>query len=405
MASAQLEKTDVTILISNRPEYFVAKGEVLKFDGFLKVYGGGKDDTLLPSLTNNQTLLPKLITAVETYSRPPARYSEAALVKKLEELGIGRPSTYASVISTIQSRGYVEKTDIEGIERSSRQLILQNSTVNETTNMEIAGEDRNKLIPTHLAEVTTDFLEKYFPSIVDYDFTANTENELDSIANGRQVWNKMVGTFYKSFHPLVQEAGEASRKEVSQARLIGKDPKTNLPIYARFGRYGPVLQRGESEDDQKPTFAPLPPNTKIETVTLEQALEMLKLPRMVGKTKSGEEIRANIGRFGPYVQIGKQFIAIKPLDPRTITESEAIQLFEDKLKQDAKRVILSFPSGIRVLMGPYGPYVNDGKKNARISKNADPKKLTEEECRKLLEEAPAKKRGFRRKRPVKKISS
>ena len=398
MAPAQLEKTEVTILVSNRPETFLAKGEVLQFDGFLKVYGGGKNDTLLPVLSKDQVLTPRLMAATEIYSRPPARYSEAALVKKLEELGIGRPSTYASVISTVQTRGYVVKTDMAGTERPARQLTLQDEAILETTNMEISGEDSNKLVPTHLAEVTTDFLEKYFPDIVDYAFTANTENELDDIANGRQVWNKMVASFYKSFHPSVREASEASRKEVSQARLIGKDPKTNRPIYARFGRYGPVLQRGETEDDEKPTFAPLPPNAKIESVTLEQALVMLKLPRMVGKTSDGEEIKANIGRFGPYVQIGKQFVSIKPLDPHTITVDEAVELYKAKLEKDAKRVILTFPSGIRVLEGPYGPYINDGKKNARISKDIDPKKLTEEESRKLLDAAPAKKRSFRRKR-------
>jgi len=397
MAPAQLEKTEVKIAISSRPEIFLAKGEVLLFDGFLKIYGGGKDDMLLPVLTKGQPLKPLQITASEVYSRPPARYSEAALVKKLEELGIGRPSTYASVISTVQTRGYVEKTDVSGSERPSRQLTLQNGTISESTKMETIGEDSNKLMPTHLAEVTTDFLEKYFPGIVDYEFTAHTEDELDSIASGRQVWNKMVGSFYKSFHPSVREAGEASRKEVSQARLIGQDPKTKQPIYARFGRYGPVLQRGETEDEEKPTFAPLPPNTKIETVTLEQALEMLKLPRLLGRTSDGEEIKANIGRFGPYVQVGKHFISIKPLDPRTITESEALKLYDAKLKQDAKRIILTFPSGIRVLQGPFGPYVNEGKKNARISKDIDPKKLTEEESRKLLEAAPAKKRNFRRK--------
>ena len=401
MASAQLEKTEVTILVSNRPETFLAKGEVLLFDGFLKIYGGGKNDTLLPVLTKGQFLSSRSMSATEVYTRPPARYSEAALVKKLEELGIGRPSTYASIISTIQSRGYVEKTDITGTERPVRQITLKDGTLQETTSVEITGEDKNKLIPTHLAEVTTDFLEKYFPDIVDYDFTANTENELDGIANGRQIWTKMVGSFYKGFHPSVRNAGEASRKEVSQARLIGQDPKTNRPIYARFGRYGPVLQRGETEDDEKPTFAPLPPNTKIETVTLEQALEMLKLPRTVGKTADGDEIKANIGRFGPYVQVGKHFISIKPLDPHTITETEALNLYQAKLKKDAKRVILAFPSGIRILLGPYGPYVNDGKKNARISKDIDPKKLTEEESRKLLDAAPAKKRSFRRKRTAK----
>jgi DNA topoisomerase I len=401
MSAAQLEKTEITITISNRSETFMAKGEVLQFDGFLKVYGGGKSDTLLPVVTQNEALTPLSMNATETFSRPPTRYSEAGLVKKLEELGIGRPSTYASIISTIQTRGYVEKTDIAGSERQVRELIVRNGNIDETTTTEITGADTNKLIPTSLAEVTTDFLTKYFPSIVDYDFTANTENELDQIASGKQVWEKMVATFYKSFHPLVGEASEASRKEVSQARLVGTDPKTKQPIYARFGRYGPVLQRGETEDDEKPTFAPLPPDTKIETVTLEQALEMLQLPRLIGKTPEGEEIKANVGRFGPYIQIGKVFVSIKPLDPHTITLDEALKLYETKQDQNAKRTIQEFSSGIRILNGPYGPYITDGKKNARLSKDDKPEKLTEAEAKKLLEAAPAKKRGFRRRRTSK----
>ena len=398
MAAARLEKTAIIIKISDQSETFTAKGEVLMFDGFMKVYGGAKDDTLLPALSKDQLLKLLSMNAVETYSRPPVRYSEASLVKKLEELGIGRPSTYASIISTIQSRGYVEKADLPGTERSVRQLKLQNSIIKELTTEEITGVDSNKLVPTHLAEVTTDFLAKYFPSIVDYAFTATTEDELDRIANGQQVWNKMVGAFYKNFHPLVLEANTASRKEVSQARLVGVDPATKQSVYARFGRYGPVLQRGETETDEKPTFAPLPPNTKIETVTLEQALNMLKLPRTVGKTGAGEEIKANVGRFGPYIQVDKIFVAIKPLDPHTITEAEARKLYQAKIEQDAKRVIQTFPSGIRVLRGPYGLYVSDGKKNARLAKTVSPEKLSEKECQDLLDRAPAKKRNFRRKR-------
>lgn len=399
MAAARMEKTEVTIKISNRSELFVAKGEVLIFDGFLKVYGTTKDDTILPALTNHQSLLLLGINALESFSRPPIRYSEALLVKKLEELGIGRPSTYASIISTIQSRGYVEKTDVAGKERSVRKLILQKGTINEVVNTELAGADNNKLVPTHLAEVIIDFLVKFFPDIVDYAFTANTEHELDRIAKGRLTWNNMVGSFYKDFHPLVGEASEASRKEVSQARLIGHHPKTNLPIYARFGRYGPVLQQGETEAAEKPTFAPLPPDTKIETVTLEQALRMFSLPRTVGQTTDGEEIKANVGRYGPYIQIGKNYVTIKPpLDPHTISEAEARKIYKAKLELDAKRVIQSFPSGIRILQGPYGPYVTNGQKNARLSKDVQPEKLTEKECKLLLSKSSTKKHSFRRKR-------
>jgi len=398
MSPAQVEKTDVTIAVSNRPEQLVAKGEILKFDGFLKVYGGGKDDTILPPLSIGQTLNLTSVTALETFSRPPARYSEAALVKKMEELGIGRPSTYASIISTVQTRGYVEKTSLEGTERQLRQLTLSQGNIQESATSEITGADTNKLLPTAVAEVTTDFLMKYFPNIVDYDFTADTENELDHIADGKEEWEKMIRQFYNGFHPLITEANEASRKEVSQARLVGNDPKTGQPIYARFGRYGPVLQRGEVESEEKPDFAPLPEGEKIETVTLEQALGMFKLPRVVGTATDGQEIKANIGRFGPYIQVGKTFVSIKPHDPMKITEDEARELYAAKLEKDRNRIIASFPSGVQILNGPYGPYISDGKKNARIAKDADPKKITEKEAQDLLAKAPTRPRRFRRKR-------
>ncbi len=398
MAPARLEKTEITIAVSNRPENLVAKGEVLQFDGFLKVYGGGKDDTLLAPVRQGQVLPLASMQALETFDRPPARYSEASLVKKLEELGIGRPSTYASTISTIQSRGYIEKSSLEGTERGLRQLTLAAGTASESATSEITGADTNKLLPTPIAEVTTDFLSKYFPDIVDYDFTADTELKLDNIADGQEKWEQMIAAFYSGFHPLVAEANEASRKEVSQARLVGNDPKTKQPIYARFGRFGPVIQRGEVESDDKPDFAPMPTGAKIETVTLEQALQALQLPRTVGQTDKGEEIKANIGRFGPYIQVGKTFVSIKPLDPHTISEAEALELYKAKLEKDANRIIATFPSGIQILNGPYGPYISDGKKNARLPKDTDPKKVTEPEAKKLLAEAPAKRRGnFRRK--------
>jgi DNA topoisomerase-1 len=297
MAPAETEKTEVTIGLSNRSEKLVGKGEVLKFDGFMKVYGGVKDDTILPAVQKGQQLDLDTMTATETFSRPPARYSEAALVKKLEELGIGRPSTYAPTISTIQAREYVEKTDLEGKERTIQTLSLLNGAVTEETITEITGADRNKLVPTPLAEVTTDFLTKYFPNIVDYDFTATVEAEFDRVAAGQETWNKMIAEFYKGFHPLIAEVADISRSEVSQAKELGIDPKTKKPVLARFGRYGPMLQRGATEDDEKPTFAPLPADTTLETVTLEQALTMFELPRIVGTTEDGQEIKANIGRL------------------------------------------------------------------------------------------------------------
>ncbi len=403
MAPAKIERTEISISISSQSEKFIAKGEVLKFDGFIKVYGGGKDDTLLPAIKVGQGLDTQSINATETFSRSAARYSEAMLVKKLEELGIGRPSTYAPTISTIQTRGYVEKTDLEGKEREITELSLVKDKVEIQKSTVITGADRGKLVPTGIADVVTDFLVKYFPKIVDYSFTARVEEDFDDIADGKQDWAKMIADFYKDFHPLVEKSEDISRQEVSQARELGADPKSGEPIFARFGRYGPMLQMGRTEDeDKKPKFAPMPAETTIDTVTLEQALEMFKLPRTVGKTEDGKEIKANIGRFGPYIQVDKTFVSIKPLDPREITEEEARELYKEKLAKDAAKHINEFASGIKVLNGPYGPYITDGKKNARIAKDVDPAKITEEEAKKLLKEAPAKKRGFRRKTTKKK---
>jgi DNA topoisomerase-1 len=402
MSEAKLERTEINIVSSVHKEQFVAKGEILRFDGFMKVYGGGKDDTLLPAVTIGQTLEAQKLAATESFSRGPARYSEAALVRKLEELGIGRPSTYAPTISTIQTRGYVEKQDLEGKPRSITEFTLEQGTVTKATSEVITGADRNKLVPTGIAEVTTDFLVKYFPSVVDFDFTAKVEASFDEIADGNQQWETMIRSFYKDFHPLVEASADISRQEVSQARLIGADPKSGDPIYARFGRYGPMLQKGETDDEAvKPGFAPMPADTTIDTVTLEQALVMFQLPRLVGTTEDGKEIKANIGRFGPYVVIDKTFVSIKPLDPHTITEAEARELYIEKVAKDAAKHINEFASGIKILNGPYGPYITDGKKNARIAKDLDPTKITEAEAKKLLKEAPIKKKRFvRRKKAV-----
>ena len=399
MSEAQLERTEITIGNSARPEKFIAKGEILRFDGFLKVYGHSKDDTVLPPVVRGDVLSVQSITARENFTRPPARYGEASLVRKLEELGIGRPSTYAPTISTIQSRGYVEKQDLTGTERSVQVFTLQNGTISSTTTTETTGADKGKLVPTHIAEVTTDFLVKYFPSIVDYDFTARVEEDFDRIAQGKQAWNEMIADFYKAFHPLVEGAADVSRHEVSQARLLGTDPKMNLPIYARFGRYGPMLQRGEVEDDsKKPEFATLPPGTTIDTVTLDQALEMFKLPRLVGLTEDGQEIKASIGRFGPYIQVGKTYVSIKPLDPHTITEEEARTRYHEKLEKDANKIIKTFEGGIQILNGPYGPYVTNGTKNARIPKDTEASGIDEAAAKALLDKAPTKKRRFSRRR-------
>jgi DNA topoisomerase-1 len=394
MTPASLDRTEITITVSDRKEVFLAKGEVLRFDGFLRVYGGGKDDVILPGVTIGQVLNLMSAAATETFSRPPARYSEASLVKKLEELGIGRPSTYAPTISTIQARGYVERGDLEGTEREITVVTLEKGEVATRIDKTIVGADRSKLLPTHLAEVTTDFLVKHFPTIVDFDFTAKVEAEFDEVASGKDDWAKMIAAFYKDFHPLVESSEGISRQESTQTRQLGLDPKSSQPIMARYGRYGPMLQRGETESEDKPDFAPLPEGSTLDTVTLEQALEMFKLPRLVGTTPDGQEMKANIGRFGPYVQVGKLYVSIKPHDPMKITEEEARELYAEKLEKEANKYVAQFKSGISIVNGPYGPYITDGKKNARIPKDVEPKTLTEEQCKELLDKAPAKKKRF-----------
>jgi DNA topoisomerase I len=399
MAPAKLDRTEITIAISGRNETFMAKGEVMKFDGFLKVYGGGKDDVILPAITQGQILPYQSVTATQTFSRPPARYSEASLVKKLEELGIGRPSTYAPTISTIQTREYVEKSDLEGVERTIRSLeITPTSTdIKEAERTETTGADKNKLIPTPLADVTTDFLVKNFPKIVDYDFTAHVEQDFDIIAEGKGSWQKMLGDFYKDFHPMVEASENISREESTQTRQLGVDPKTKQPIMARYGRYGPMLQRGETESEDKPDFAPLPTGVSLDAVTFEQAMEMFKLPRTVGTTETGEPIKANIGRFGPYIQVGKLYVSIKPHDPMKITEEEARELYAAKLQKEAEKHIKTFKNSIQILNGPYGPYLTDGKKNVRIAKTQDPLTITEAEAKDMIAKAPTKKKRFVRR--------
>ena len=399
MAPAQIDRTEILISVSGRPEEFMGKGEIVKFDGFFKVYGGSKEDVLLPPVKVGELLSMQAMQAHQSFSRPPARYSEAALVRKLEELGIGRPSTYAPTISTVQTRGYVEKGDLEGEERVAIHLALLNGAVLREEQKEVFGADRSKLLPTSVADVTTDFLVKHFASIVDYDFTAHVEEDFDAIADGKQSWEAMLADFYKDFHPLVKEGENVSREETSQARKLGDDPTTGKPIIARYGRFGPMLQKGETESEEKPDFAPLPTGVDLEDVTLEQALEMFKLPRSVGTTEEGEEIKANIGRYGPYIQIGKLFVSIKDHDPMKITQDEARALYAAKLQQEAEKNIADFGK-IKVLNGPYGPYVTDGKKNARIPKETDATKLTEAEAKELLDKAPAKK-GFRRRKTKK----
>lgn len=390
MAPATLEKTTIAVAASNTSEIMEAKGEIVIFDGFLKVYGRSGDDVLLPEVKKGDSLTLQSAEAIESLSRGPARYTEASLVRKLEEMGIGRPSTYASTINTVQTRGYVERGELEGVPKEIAKLTLKEGIVEQTTETIQYGKDTNKLFPTDTGKVVTDFLVKHFEKVMDYDFTRSVEAELDEIAIGNKDRVKVLTEFYTPFHKLVEQSADISRAEATQTRHVGDDPKTGLPIFARFGRFGPMLQKGEQSDDPKPVFAPLPTGAKIETVTLEQALEMFKLPRLVGKTKDGKEMKANIGRFGPYIVVDKLFVSIKPHDPHTITHEEALAFYEEKLKTEAEKNIADFGDGIKILNGRFGPYITDGKKNAKIPKGIEPKSITHEQAKELLDKAPAK---------------
>jgi DNA topoisomerase I len=390
MAPAEIKRTEVKIDISNRKEQFIGVGEILVFDGFFKVYGGSRDDQILPPIKQGDSLKLKSSEALETFSRAPARYSEASLVRKLEELGIGRPSTYAPTISTIQDRGYVEKGDVQGDEKTVKQLTLNRGKVSEEEQAITVGADRNKLLPTSVAEVVTDFLTKHFSSILDYDFTANAEEEFDDIAEGKLGWQEALSRFYEHFHPLIKKSEKVDRADAAQARKLGKDPKTGEIVVVRYGRYGPVLQLGEAgedaPEDAKPVFAPLPEGTTLDKITLEQALPMFRLPRTVGKTKDGEEITANIGRYGPYVSVGKLFVSIKGQDPIKISEADSRKLIDEKRLAEKRRVVADYGK-VKVLRGPYGPYVTNGKQNVKIPPDVEPKSITQDKAQKMLAEA------------------
>ncbi|MEX0668404.1 MAG: type I DNA topoisomerase [Candidatus Saccharimonadales bacterium] len=394
MAPAQLEKTQIHITSSNHEERLVAKGEVIKFPGFLKVYQDGKiEDVLLPEVKSGDSLELIKLEAREHIKRGPARYNEAALVRKLEEMGIGRPSTYAPTIHTIQDRGYVERGDVEGVEKEINVITLENNSVEEVKETLIYGRDQNKLLPTQIALLVNDFLSKHFTHIVDYDFTKEAEEEFDLIAEGEEVWNRMIADWYKPFHKLVEEAEDVSREEASGAREVGIDPKSSKPIIARMGRYGPMLQLGHAEKEgEKPKFAPIPKGKKIDDITLEEALELFELPRVVGSTEDGEEITANFGRFGPYVKVGSTYAPIpEGFDPLTVTEEVARSAIAEKKEAVKNREIAVF-GDIKVLNGRFGPYVSNGKKNVSIPKDADPKDIDEVRAKEMIANAPAKKK-------------
>lgn len=404
MAPAKLEKTTVTITISTNDNVFEAKGEVIIFDGFLKAYGGSKKEAdILPAVSSGDILAITEAAAKQTFARPPARFSEGSLVKKLEELGIGRPSTYATIINTVQVRGYAVKGETEGTPRDVIVLNFDGNAINREIIQEKTGSDKGKLVPTPSGELISDFLNDHFDQIVDYGFTANVEEEFDRIAEDALDRNKMLEDFYKPFHQLIEESGGIDRSTVGSSREIGVDPKSGKPILARFGRFGPMLQLGSTEDkENKPQFAPMPAGKKIETVTLDEALHAFQLPRLVGQTNDGQDIKANIGRFGPYIQIGKLFVSIKPEDPHDITLEKALELYDAKLKAEAEKNIADFGDGIKVLNGRYGPYITDGKKNAKIPKDTEPKSITHDQAKQMLADAPAAKGRFARKTTAKK---
>lgn len=397
MADAQIERTIITVNVSTVKQDLIAKGEVLKFEGFLKVYGESADDdteeddsNLLPIVRIGEKLGFNYMTATEKYAKPPARYNEASLVKKLEELGIGRPSTYAPTIQTIQTRNYIVKEDREAKQRDYAIItLLPDGKVNKEVKSESFGAEKQKLFPTDVGGIVTDFLIKYFSQIMDYNFTATVEKQFDEIAEGQKQWVAMLDEFYGPFHKTVENTmGEAKRND----RLLGTEPGTERKVIAKYGRFGPMIQIGEAgEADVK--FSSLPPKTSLESITLEEAIALFRLPRIVGMFE-GAEIKVAIGKYGPYIQHSGQFCSIEPPDdPLTITEARAIELIIQKREAVKSAVMREFEGDatMRILRGKYGPYIKAGELNARIPRGVNPETLTLEDCRKLVEEQfPAK---------------
>ena len=397
MADAEMEKTTVEIKMSNKKTHssFIAQGEVVKFDGFLKVYRESSDDdnaqeiyTLLPELTEGQELTRREIAAIERFSQGPQRYTEASLVHKLEELGIGRPSTYAPTISTIQQREYVAKGDKKGEERAYTVDTLKGKQVTQKVRHEIVGSDKGKLMPTDVGIVVNDFLMDNFPGIMDYNFTAKVEQDFDRIAEGDEAWTKMLKTFNKGFEPTVDKAMNSRNEHKAGERQLGKDPKTGKPVFVKIGRFGPVVQIGSAEDKEKPLFAQLPKELSLEGVTLEDALELFRLPREIGQYE-GKAVTIGTGRFGPYVlHAGKYTSLPKDADPMAVTLEEAIRLIEEKRKADTQKHMKVFAEDekLEVLNGRYGPYLVYDGKNYRLPKAMHEKagQLTYEECMAII---------------------
>jgi DNA topoisomerase-1 len=411
MADAKLERTNVTISVSTAPEVFTASGEVIIFDGFLKVYMESTDDEngttpagqeIIPPLKAKDVLRMSSILATQRFSQRPPRYTEASLVKKLEELGIGRPSTYAPTITTIQNRNYVIKEDRPGVERKFEIVTLKGNKISEKTKTEITGTEKSKLFPTDIGMVVNDFLMENFEQVMDFNFTANVEKEFDDIAEGDLVWNEMIDKFYQPFHSQVEDVLKNSERSKGE-RILGKDPKSGKQVSVKIGRYGPVAQLGEasSEDnDEKPQFASLRTGQHLETITLEDALELFKLPRDLGEYEN-KKVTVSIGRFGPYIRHDNKFVSIgKEDDPFTVELDRAIEMIETKREKDRKAVIKTFDEEpeLKVLNGRWGPYISFKKNNYKIPKKAKAEELSLEDCKKIIDEAPAPKTKRARKK-------
>ncbi|HRP40389.1 MAG TPA: type I DNA topoisomerase [Chitinophagales bacterium] len=403
MSDAELERTIISIQNNKNKELLSATGEVVLFEGFLKVYTEGNDDepdadsedsTLLPPVKVGQELALREMNATERFTKPQPRYTEASLVKKLEELGIGRPSTYAPTISTIQHREYVVKENREGTQRSYRVLTLKDSKISSETKSEITGAEKMKLFPTDIGSLVTDFLVDHFGTVLDYGFTAKVEKQFDEIAVGKLEWTKMIDGFYQPFHTNVSQT-EKEAKRVTGERLLGEDPESGEPVYARMGRYGAMVQIGKADDEsKKPRFASLRPGQSIESITFEEAMTLFKLPRTLGEFE-GKEVKVNVGRFGPYVMHNSKFVSLKKEnDPYTISLEESIELIQAKREAEANALMHDFAEeGIQVLKGRFGPYIKKGKDNYKIPKGTDATTLTLEEVLEIIKAAPAPKKS------------
>ena len=397
MADAEIEKTTITIGMSGSPYSFTATGEVVLFDGFLRVYSesfdtnGGEDEkSILPRVVKGMPLNAENITATQRFTSAPPRYTEASLVKKLEELGIGRPSTYAPIISTIQTRGYVAREDRPGEKRDIVILTLTKGKISRTEKSEIAGKEKAKLFPKDIGIIVNDFLMANFPDVIDYNFTADVEKDFDEIAGGSSDWVKMISTFYGPFHQSV-DASLSRKERMTGARLLGNDPATGLPVSVKMSKYGPVVQMGDASAETKPRFANLRRDQLLETITLKEALSLFDLPRTLGLFEETEVI-VGTGKFGPYVKHNGKFYSLKRGvdDPYTITEARAIELINEKREGEKKKLINDF-GDVQVLNGRYGPYISKDKLNYRIPKGSDPQKLTKEECLSIIEKSGTKK--------------